>query len=72
MFIGVVGACQRVLDAVSLRLQFCTYIAGANMASKTKRTELIRKRKKTAKGKKRKAAARTKGTTRSKKELFGE
>lgn len=40
------------------------------MASKTKRTEYIREKKKTTRGKKRKAAARTKGTTKSAKTLF--
>lgn len=40
------------------------------MASKTKRTEYIRERKKSTSGKKRKAAARTKGTTKSAKTLF--
>lgn len=42
------------------------------MASKTKRTEKRRQRKVAAKGKKRKAALRTKGSTKSKKELFGD
>ena len=42
------------------------------MASKTKATELKRKRRDQAGGKKRKASARTKGTTRSKSELFGD
>lgn len=40
------------------------------MASKTKRTETIRKRKVARSGAKRKAASRTKGTTRSAKQLF--
>ncbi|AHI07254.1 hypothetical protein BDW_13770 [Bdellovibrio bacteriovorus W] len=40
------------------------------MASKTKKLEFIRERKKTAAGKKRKAADRTKGSTKSAKELF--
>lgn len=40
------------------------------MASKTKKLEFIRERKKTAQGTKRKAAERTKGTTKSAKELF--
>jgi hypothetical protein len=40
------------------------------MASKTKRTEYIREKKKSTCGKKRKAAARTKGTTKSAKDLF--
>lgn len=40
------------------------------MASKTKRTEYIREKKKSTSGKKRKAAARTKGTTKSPKDLF--
>lgn len=42
------------------------------MASKTKRTETIRKHKKAASGTKRKAALRTKGSTKSKKVLFGD
>ncbi len=42
------------------------------MASKTKRTRTIRKNKVTTRGKKRKAALRTKGTTKSRKELFGD
>lgn len=42
------------------------------MASKTKKTELIRKHKKAAAGTKRKAALRTKGSTKSKKTLFGD
>lgn len=42
------------------------------MASKTKRTELIRERKKTAQGTKRKTKLRSKGTTKSKKQLFGD
>lgn len=40
------------------------------MASKTKKTELQRLRKKRTQGTKRKAAARTKGSTKSPKELF--
>jgi hypothetical protein len=40
------------------------------MASKTKRTEYIREKKKSTSGKKRKAAVRTKGTTKSPKDLF--
>lgn len=40
------------------------------MASKTKRTEYIRERKKATSGKKRKAAERTKGSTKSAKTLF--
>lgn len=40
------------------------------MASKTKKLETIRNYKKTAQGKKRKAALRTKGTTKSAKQLF--
>lgn len=40
------------------------------MASKTKRTETIRKHKKAASGTKRKAALRNKGTTKSPKVLF--
>jgi hypothetical protein len=40
------------------------------MASKTKRTETIRKHKKATSGKKRKAALRNKGTTKSAKTLF--
>jgi hypothetical protein len=42
------------------------------MASKTKKTEFRRRRKKAAQGRKRKAANRNKGTTKSKKELFGD
>lgn len=42
------------------------------MASKTKRTEMIRKRKKAAAGTKRKSKLRTKGSTKTKKALFGE
>lgn len=42
------------------------------MASPTKRTDLIRRRKQTGKGKVRKAAARTNGTTKSFEELFGD
>ncbi|UXR65862.1 hypothetical protein EZJ49_06320 [Bdellovibrio bacteriovorus] len=40
------------------------------MASKTQKTEYIRERKKATSGKKRKAASRTKGTTKSAKVLF--
>jgi hypothetical protein len=40
------------------------------MASKTKRTEYRRERKKATSGRKRKAAQRSAGTTRSAKELF--
>ncbi|MCC2680300.1 MAG: hypothetical protein K0R29_2876 [Pseudobdellovibrio sp.] len=42
------------------------------MASKTKKLEYIREHKKSTKGKKRKAALRTKGSTKSKKALFGD
>jgi len=42
------------------------------MASKTKKTKFRRKRKKQKQGRVRKAANRSKGTTRSKKELFGD
>lgn len=42
------------------------------MASKTKKTEYIRKRKVATSGTKRKAAIRTKGSTKSKKVLFGD
>lgn len=42
------------------------------MASKTKRTEIKRKRRDARGGKRRKSAARTNGTTKSKKELFGD
>jgi hypothetical protein len=42
------------------------------MASKTKRTQTIRKRKLAGKGSKRKAKLRAQGTTRSERELFGE
>lgn len=40
------------------------------MASKTKKTETIRAHKKASSGKKRKAALRNKGTTKSAKTLF--
>lgn len=42
------------------------------MASKTQKTRTIRERKRVTRGKKRKAAHRTKGTTKSRKELFGD
>jgi hypothetical protein len=42
------------------------------MASKTKKLELIRDRKRASTGRKRKAALRTKGSTKSAKELFGD
>jgi hypothetical protein len=42
------------------------------MASKTKKLEFIRSRKKTKKGQERKAALRNKGTTKSQAELFGD
>ena len=42
------------------------------MASKTKKLEYIREHKKSTVGKKRKATLRTKGTTKSKKTLFGD
>lgn len=42
------------------------------MASKTKRTEYIRERKKSTSGKKRKAALRNAGTTKKRKDLFGD
>jgi hypothetical protein len=42
------------------------------MASPTKRTKLIRKRKTHNQGKKRKAADRANGTTKSMEELFGD
>lgn len=42
------------------------------MASKTKKTEFIRTRKKAAAGTKRKASIRTKGSTKSKKVTFGD
>lgn len=42
------------------------------MASKTKRTELIRKHKKAREGTKSKARRRTKGTSKSAKTLFGD
>ena len=42
------------------------------MASKTKRTEITRARKRTTGGKKRKATLRTKGTSKSAKVLFGD
>ena len=42
------------------------------MASKTSKTEYIRDHKKATQGKKRKAALRTKGSTKSKKVTFGD
>jgi hypothetical protein len=42
------------------------------MASKTRRTKIIRKRKLARKGVKRKAKLRSQGSTRTDKELFGE
>ncbi len=42
------------------------------MASKTKVTKFRRQRKKANMGRKRKAANRNKGTTKSRKELFGD
>lgn len=42
------------------------------MASKTKKLELIRKHKQARQGAKRKASERTKGSTKSKKELFAD
>lgn len=42
------------------------------MASKTKKTEYIRKRKVATSGTKRKAALKNKGTTKSSKKLFGD
>jgi hypothetical protein len=42
------------------------------MASKTKRTETKRRRKRTTAGKKRKASLRNKGTTKTRKALFGD
>ncbi len=42
------------------------------MASPTQQTELIRKRKKSGQGKKRKAKNRTEGTTKTPEELFGD
>ncbi len=42
------------------------------MASKTQRTEHIRKRKVSNQGTKRKASLRTKGTTKTAAELFGD
>lgn len=42
------------------------------MASKTKRTEMKRTRRDARMGTKRKAALRTKGSTKSPKELFGD
>ena len=44
----------------------------SEMASKTKRTEIKRRRKRVTSGKKRKAALRNKGTTKSRKALFGD
>jgi len=43
-----------------------------DMASPTRKTEKNRKRKIATQGKKRKAAIRTNGTTKSKNELFGD
>lgn len=45
---------------------------GIVMASKTQKTEAIRKRKTVTRGTKRKAALRTKGSTKSAKVLFGD
>ncbi len=42
------------------------------MASKTMRTETVRERKVARRGRKRKAALRTKGSTKSAKSLFGD
>lgn len=42
------------------------------MASKTMRTETVRRRKVQTRGKKRKAALRSKGSTKSPKALFGD
>lgn len=42
------------------------------MASKTKRTEYIREKKKSRKGTKRKSELNTKGSTKSAKELFAD
>lgn len=42
------------------------------MASPTKRTGIIRKRKKTAQGRKRKSELRNQGSTKSAAELFGD
>jgi hypothetical protein len=42
------------------------------MASKSFATKMKRRRKKAGEGKKRKATLRSKGTTRSEKELFGD
>lgn len=42
------------------------------MASKTKRTEMKRSQKRAGRGNKRKAKLRTKGTTRTAAELFGD
>ncbi len=42
------------------------------MASKTKRTERIRKSKKSAQGSERKRVLKSKGSTRSEAELFGD
>ncbi len=51
-------------------MQALCLITGGNMASKTRRTETIRKHKKSSQGKKRKANLRTKGSTKSAKKLF--
>ncbi len=42
------------------------------MASKTKKLETIRERKVVRRGKKRKASLRTKGSTKARKDLFGD
>jgi hypothetical protein len=47
-------------------------LKGEIMASKTQRTETVRERKVIRRGKKRKAALRTKGSTKSAKALFGD
>jgi hypothetical protein len=47
-------------------------LSGDHMASKTIRTEKRRERKVAARGKKRKSALRTKGSTKSAKALFGD
>jgi hypothetical protein len=54
------------------RCQIKRQINGGAMASKTKRTETRRLRKVANRGKKRKAALRTKGSTKSEKALFGD
>lgn len=64
--LGICLTCGFHFDSPNVPLK------GGIMASKTQRTETQRQRKVAARGKKRKAALRTKGTTKSAKELFGD